>query len=275
MVATAVAKSFALKPIRVADTVSSSGNPCARPTALATTWRVRCSVLATLALAPVLTWAGSAPAPEGSPVLALGIGKIFTFFFLTLGPNRVVGPFARATASCDKATRARIALLATGVSLMSVVLAATIGVTVLENWGVSSGALLVAAGIMLFLVAVDSIKAQYRSDVARPAEADPEPVPALECAFRMAFPHIVSPYGVAVVILVLTTRPENVPQAPIFAMLVGIMLLNLVAMLTARTIAGSAFVAPALAVLGSVLAVLQAALGVQAVILGLRLAGMA
>ncbi|MEJ2515802.1 MAG: MarC family protein [Gammaproteobacteria bacterium] len=247
---------------------------CVRRYAVATRWRLCCAAVAGFALAPLLAWSAPVVSPDGSAVLSLGLGKIFTFFFLTLGPNRVVGPFARATASCDGASRRRIAVLATGVSLLSVVLAATIGVTVLENWGISSGALLVAAGIMLFLVAVDSIKSQYRREVPPPAEDDAKPVPAMEQAFRMAFPYIVSPYGVAVVILVLTTRPESVPQAPIFAMLVGIMLLNLAAMLAARNIAGSSFVAPALAVLGSVLAVLQAALGVQAVMLGLRLAGM-
>ena len=92
-------------------------------------------------------------------------------------------------------------------------------------------------------------------------------------AFKLAFPYVVSPYGVAVVILVLTSRPEHVAIAPIVAMLVGIMLLNLVVMLNAGRIARSLYIAPAFAVLGAVLGVLQAALGVQAILVGLRLAG--
>ena len=56
-------------------------------------------------------------------------------------------------------------------------------------------------------------------------------------------------------------------------MLAGIMLLNLIVMLNAPAIARSAYIAPAFAVVGAVLGVLQAALGVQAVLVGLRLAG--
>ena len=53
----------------------------------------------------------------------------------------------------------------------------------------------------------------------------------------------------------------------------GIMLLNCVVMLNAQRIAGSPWIGPAMAILGSVLGVLQAALGVQAVLAGLRMAG--
>jgi multiple antibiotic resistance protein len=90
----------------------------------------------------------------------------------------------------------------------------------------------------------------------------------------LAFPYVVSPYGVAVVILVLTSRPDHVPIEPILAMLGGIMLLNLVVMLNAQRIAGSAYIAPVFAVVGAVLGVLQAALGVQAILTGFRLAGL-
>ena len=51
------------------------------------------------------------------------------------------------------------------------------------------------------------------------------------------------------------------------------MLLNLIVMLNSPAIARSAYIAPAFAVVGAVLGVLQAALGVQAVLVGLRLAG--
>lgn len=214
--------------------------------------------------------AGTALAADGEATLSLGLSKIFTFFFLTLGPKAVIAPFARTTAGLDAATRRRVALAATGISLLSIVIAATIGVRVLENWGVSSGALLIAAGIILFLIALDSIRSRYEP----PEVGRDEPETSVQrLAFRLAFPYVVSPYGVAVVILVLTTRPPSVPIAPILAMLGGIMLLNLAAMLGARRLVSSAYIAPAFAVVGSVLGVLQAALGIQAILVGLRLAG--
>lgn len=215
---------------------------------------------------------GIAAAADGAETLSLGLGKIFTFFFLTLGPKAVIAPFARSTAALDVSSRRKLALTTTAISLLAVVIAATIGVRVLNNWGVSTGALLIAAGIILFLVALESIRSQYE------VPGDAESAPALKASvrqlgFKLAFPYVVSPYGVAVVILVLTTRPEMVPMMPILAMLGGIMLLNLVVMLNAERIATSPYIAPLMAVVGSVLAVLQAALGVQAVLAGLALAG--
>ncbi len=216
--------------------------------------------------------AGAAFAAEPEATLSLGLSKIFTFFFLTLGPKAVIAPFARSTAGLETGERRRVALATTGISLLSIVIAATIGVKVLTNWGISTGALLIAAGIILFLIALESIRDQYSQEES--AKAAPlEDVSIRRLAFKLAFPYVVSPYGVAVVILVLTSRPAAVPVEPIIAMLGGIMLLNLLVMLNAPAIARSPYIAPAFAVVGAVLGVLQAALGVQAVLTGLRLAG--
>ena len=233
----------------------------------------RITLCLTLALVTgLLLAAGTAVAAEPEATLSLGLSKIFTFFFLTLGPKTVIAPFARNTAGLEPAIRHRVALATTGISLLSIVIAATIGVRVLSNWGVSTGALLIAAGIILFLIALESIRDQYAPDPSPPAAGE-KTTSVRRMAFNLAFPYVVSPYGVAVVILVLTSRPDSVPIGPIIAMLAGIMLLNLIVMLNSPAIARSAYIAPAFAVVGAVLGVLQAALGVQAVLVGLRLAG--
>lgn len=222
----------------------------------------------------LFSFARLAAADEADATLSLGLGKVFTFFFLTLGPASVIAPFARGTATLNRSNRRHVAFATTGVALFSVLVAATIGVRVLTSWGISTGALLIAAGIILFLVALQSIRSQYHptdNNVLPPSAR-----PAIHrLAFQMAFPYIVSPYGIAIVVLVLTTRPDSVPITPILAMLGGIMVLNTVVMLVAHRIAGSVYLAPTMVVVSSVLAVLQAALGVQAVLTGLKLAGAA
>ena len=160
-----------------------------------------------IALLIVLLLPVNALAVEGDATLALGLSKIFTFFFLTLGPKAVIGPFARQTASLDSGARTKVALATTGISLLSIVIAATIGVRILNNWGVSTGALLIAAGIILFLIALESIRDQYEPiDAAKPAIPE-QAMSVRKLAFKLAFPYVVSPFGVAVVILVLTSRP--------------------------------------------------------------------
>lgn len=226
------------------------------------------------AVCVVVSMPATSLASDGEATLALGLSKIFTFFFLTLGPKAVIAPFARKTLGFEPAARRTVALVTTGISLLSIVIAATIGVRVLSNWGVSTGALLIAAGIILFLIALDSIRDQYASQDEDTQPAAPVADPSTRnIAFKLAFPYVVSPYGVAVVILVLTSRPESVPIEPILAMLGGIMLLNLIVMLNAHRIASSTYIAPVFAILGAVLGVLQAALGIQAILAGLRLAG--
>jgi multiple antibiotic resistance protein len=228
-------------------------------------WRITVLAILLACVSPVM-----AADPEAT--LTLGLSKIFTFFFLTLGPKAVIAPFARATASFEPEQRRQVALATIGISLLSIVIAATIGVRVLTNWGVSHGALMIAAGIILFLIALNSIREQYAHEEHAPATPGKD-VSVRHLAFRLAFPYVVSPYGVAVVILVLTSRPDFVDLTPILAMLGGIMLLNLLAMLAAHRIASSPYIAPGFAVLGAVLGVLQAALGIQAILAGLRLAG--
>jgi multiple antibiotic resistance protein len=216
-----------------------------------------------------------AEVPEQPGAHQVDLARVFTFFFLTLGPKNVIGPFVRMTAAQPGSARVRVALLATFVALVSVAVAATLGVRILSTWGISPGALQIAAGIILFLVSLQSIRDQYDAAGAKAPPPADGPVDVRRIAFQLAFPHIVAPYGVAVVILVLAMRPEHVAPDPIYAMLAGIMLLNMGTMFIAHRIARSALVAPLLAILASVLAVLQAAFGVQAVIAGLRLVGIA
>ena len=75
-----------------------------------------------------------AAAADGGETLSLGLGKIFTFFFQTLGPKAVIAPFASSTVALDVSSRRKVALTTTAISLLAVVIAATIGVRVLNNW---------------------------------------------------------------------------------------------------------------------------------------------
>ena len=56
-----------------------------------------------------------AAAADGAGTLSLELGKIFTFFFLTLGPKSVIAPFASSTAALDASSRRKVALTTTGV----------------------------------------------------------------------------------------------------------------------------------------------------------------
>jgi len=199
------------------------------------------------------------------------LSQVFVFFFLMLGPIKIVGPFVRITKALDDAGRRQLAIRAFLISSASTVIAAIIGHSVLQNWHVSLGALLLAGGVVLFLVALTQVLQQYASPSADALAAADGLGHAADAA-RIAFPTVVTPYGIAVVIIVLATSPGLAYGIAVIAILLGVMVLNLLAMLFARQILRTIGIMP-LQVLGAVLSVLQVALGVQMILWALAMLG--
>ena len=144
--------------------------------------------------------------------------------------------------------------------------------------GCLAAALFITAGLLLFLVGLRFGRAQYqpRELQAEAPRVDTTSEPRVSAlAFSpLAFPTIVTPYGIAVLVLALTLTPdETLSDLQILAVAVSVLAADLLAMLAAERILKMPLVAAALGIVGSVMAVLQIALGVQAVIIGLRLLG--
>lgn len=210
-------------------------------------------------------------APEAPAMRHPDLSQVFVFFFLMLGPIKIVGPFVRITKALDDAGRRQLAIRAFLISSASTVIAAIIGHSVLQNWHVSLGALLLAGGVVLFLVALTQVLQQYASPSADALAAADGLGHAADAA-RIAFPTVVTPYGIAVVIIVLATSPGLAYGIAVIAILLGVMVLNLLAMLFARQILRTIGIMP-LQVLGAVLSVLQVALGVQMILWALAMLG--
>jgi len=211
--------------------------------------------------------------------LALSPGKIFTFLFVMLGPLKVIGPFGAMTAGHDTRFKRRLALDAIVIASIGTLAAVTLGVRILEKWGVSVGALLLTAGIILFLVALKVVLHQYdphdqaAKDIPPPPATATAPPPGL--AFSpLAFPTIITPYGVALLIVLVTLRTgQPALVAQVFGIAAVVLGLDYLAMLGAERILSTPKVRPVLGIVGTVLSVLQVALGVQAMLDALHLLG--
>jgi multiple antibiotic resistance protein len=205
----------------------------------------------------------------------LSLGEAFTFLFVALGPLNVIGPFATFTRGRDAAFKRGLAFRAFLVAAIALLFAATLGAKALEAWGISVGALLLAAGAILFLVALQPVLAGYsprggqvQAIPAVPAPSEPE------LAFSpLAFPTIITPYGLALLILLFTLYPFGSGGLGILAIASFVLALDLLAMLCTDLLAKIPFIKPGLDILGCVMGVLLVALGVQAVADGLRLLG--
>jgi multiple antibiotic resistance protein len=203
------------------------------------------------------------------------LGEAFTFLFVALGPLNVIGPFGTFTHGRGAAFKRGLAFRAFLVATIALLFAATLGAKTLQAWGISVGALLLAAGAILFLVALQPVLAGYSRRRGRVQAAAAAPAPSEpELAFSpLAFPTIITPYGLALLILLFTLYPLGSGGLRILAIASFVLALDLLAMLCTDLLAKIPFIKPGLDILGCVMGVLLIALGVQAVADGLRLLG--
>ena len=195
----------------------------------------------------------------------LTLGMIFTAFFVMLGPGKLIAPFAHLTAGLEEAAARRLGLRAIGIACAGGVVAAVLGQRVLVTWRISYAALLLAAGIVLFMVALKTMLARY----ATPAATAPVALPPHPALSPLAVPLILSPYGVAAFILILAVSQDLGREVLIFGLFLVVMLLNLAAMWYVRAIVrwGGGL----LALVSAVLGVLQVALAIQFILDALRI----
>ncbi len=215
---------------------------------------------------PAGLMAGQVSAVEGdSAPLTIEFTEMFTFLFLMLGPIKILGPFVRLTHGSDETFARKLAVRGFIFSCVALVFAAVIGEKSMRKYHISVPVLAIAAGIILFLVALQTVMQQFDSD--KPAHREFEPSLRLAVS-PLAFPTIVTPYGVAAVIIFMTLTPDFATRSEIFGVLLGLMVLNLIAMLFAKPILK--YAGMPLQLLGTVLGIIQVALGLQIIVLGLR-----
>jgi len=199
-----------------------------------------------------------------------GLSQVFVLFFVMLGPIKIIGPFALLMKDAQDSSCRKLAIHAVAIASVTTLIAAAVGRAILDNWHVSLGALLIAGGVILFLVALRMVLQQYEPPAK--VEARLSDLELAGAAVRLAFPTIVTPYGIATVIILLSISPNAFYLLGIAAALIGVMVLNLIAMLYARKILSLLGLMP-LQIVGTVLSVLQVALGVQMILGGLRIIG--
>jgi multiple antibiotic resistance protein len=190
---------------------------------------------------------------------------MFTFFFLMLGPLKILGPFVHLTKNGDAIFARRLAIRAFLYSCLALVFAAFLGENSIRKYHIPLGVLAIAAGIILFLVALRTVMEQFDPTTAGAHEWEPNMRLALA---PLAFPIIVTPYGVAAVIICMALTPDFLTKGEIFGALFGLMLLNLLAMIFARPILK--YAALPMQLLGAGLGVIQVALGLKIIFVGLR-----
>ena len=197
------------------------------------------------------------------PDYAIGAQKIFTLFFVTLGPIKLLGPFARATASLTDAELRGLSLRAAGIAALIALAGGFLGRALLESWGIPVDVLRLTAGLILFVIAFQLVMMPYHAPATSTGPSDERPT-----ATKLVFPMVLTPYGIAAVIVLLALSKGTERTDLIVGMLLVVMLLNLLSMAFVRPVLRA--IGPGLQALGVVLSVLQLALALQIMLAALR-----
>jgi len=200
----------------------------------------------------------------------LSWGDIFILFFLTLGPLKAILPFARVTHGTDLAFQRTVAWRSTAIATVIALAVALLAPLVLTNWHVSSQAVSITAGIILFSQALRIVMQTPPVPGSAAQQASPSPPSPAIAVFPVAIPAILTAPGIAAIAVIISLNKHDLADAAIvIAILLGVMVLNLLTLWNNETILkhGLAGILP---VVGWVLALLQASLAVQIIFHALR-----
>ena len=234
----------------------------------------RCLVALTCAGCIVAAGAANAmgAADVDVPMRQVTLGQFLPVLILMLGPFKIIGPFFKATNGASATQTRQIAMWSTLFSALGLLIAGFLGESILSSYGIPLPILVLSGGIILFLVALRNVLEQFETHEPPSGEAKAAPVAAMKVALMpLAFPAIVTPYGIAALIVLFAFSNGQQDRLTLAAAVVAIMVLNLLVMLSARRLA--TVLGLVLPILGAVLGVVQVALGLQIINNALRMLG--
>ena len=114
----------------------------------------------------------------------VSLGQVFTLLFVTLGPLKILGPFAQLTREADESMVRKIAQRAFALAIVAAVGGGYLGRALIESWSIPVPAVLLAGGLIFVLVGLNLVLEQYH-----PAHPAPPPLPSdlMAAAMRPRF----------------------------------------------------------------------------------------
>lgn len=193
------------------------------------------------------------------------VSKLFPLMFNMMGPIALIPTFAGLTAGMDAPVRKAVARRAALLALAALAVAVFLGAGALQSWEISKGSLILAAGVIMTLGVLKSMFFAHPKETGTPGAAKN---PMDLAVSPLAFPTIVTPQAIAVLIIFVAYFPSIEAKLAMFAVAVVIMIINFGAMHAAHWFMAKVGMVPLL-VLGAVFSVLQVALGIEMISNGL------
>ena len=199
----------------------------------------------------------------------------FTTFFATIGPVEAAVLFATLTPKMIARTRAAIAVRATAIATLILLIFTLLGQPVLDQLGVTIPALQTAGGIILMIIALDMIFARPTSAFKLTQMEDAEAHTKDDIAvFPLATPLLAGPGAMSAgILLAANVQGDVVALSLTVAALLAVMAITLALLLLSQQLNAMIGIT-AQRVLMRVFGILLAAIAVQAVFSGVGASGL-
>jgi multiple antibiotic resistance protein len=199
--------------------------------------------------------------------VSVPLSTLGPLLFMTMGPVSLIPIFAAAAAGSEPDVRRRIAARAVLVAFAALMVAVLVGAGMLQAWGAPTSSLIIAAGFVLTLTSLRAVLGTTTD--GGPQTTTRGPLPESFAVSPLAFPSIVSPHGIGILIIFVAYFPEPMDKAAVIGLGLLVLAIDYVALLAAPRIMTIVGMLPFL-LLGSVFGILQVALGVNMILSGLK-----
>ncbi|GFE67904.1 MarC family protein [Chroococcus sp. FPU101] len=192
---------------------------------------------------------------------------IFTIFFLTLGPIKIISAFGKLTQGMTLKFKREVAIKGILIALAICLYVSLLGEGILKKYQISLESLEIAGGIVLLLSALKAIFPEIQP--TNPPKSQPS---ALQLAISpVASPIVVPPVGVAAILIFVMLAPRHPGMGFVIAKaLLVMLLLDFLVMFFIDQIIKVPGLMLVLQVLGSVLVFVQVALAIEAILEAFR-----
>lgn len=162
----------------------------------------------------------------------------FATFFATIGPVEAAVLFATLTPKMEREERAAIAVRATAIAGVLLLIFTLFGRPLLDELGVSIAALQTAGGIILLIIALDMVFAKPTSAFKLTQPEDEEAHTKDDIAvFPLAMPLLAGPGAMSAgILLAANAHGDALLLATVVGALAGVMLITLVLLLVSHEI---------------------------------------
>ncbi len=195
---------------------------------------------------------------------------VFTIFFMLLGPVKLVPSFGGLTRGADSRFKRDVAIRGAVIASVLCAFVALAGGTLLGKYRISLDAVRISGGLVLLISALQTMfrKAQSSS----PSSGKPAPIRL--AVSPVAVPMIVPHAGVAAILICMTLAPQNPGMTQAIAIcLATMMVLDFLVMYFIDWVMKTPGLMIVLAVLGSVLVFVQAALAINMMLVAFKSLG--